>query len=72
MQQQQQQGQYSTSQGLQQHQHPLNQAPQAQPPVFSSPPPQPPQQPQVPSYDEIAPPGPHPRAQYELPQQPKY
>lgn len=60
----QQQGQYLTGQGQ----------PQPQPPVTSSlvqpPPPQP--QPQLPVYDQIAPQGFHPQAQYEVPQQPKY
>lgn len=58
----QQQSQYLSSQGQ----------PQPQPPVTSSlqQPPQP--QPQLPLYDQFAPPGPHPQAQYEVPQQPKY
>lgn len=64
----QQQSQYSTSQG--QPQAPISQA-QPQPSATSSLP-QPPSQSLVPFYDQIAPPGPHPQAQYELPPQPKY
>ncbi len=64
----QQQSQYPTSQGP--PQPPVNQA-QPEPHVTSGLP-QPPLQSQVPSYEQIAPPGPHPQAQYELPQQPKY
>lgn len=65
---QQQQSQYPTSQD--QQQHPVNQV-QPRPPVTSSLP-QPPLQSQVAFYDQIAPPGTHPQARYELPQQPKY
>lgn len=70
VQQQQQQSQYPTIQGLQEH-SPVNQA-QPHPAFFSSPTKPPPLEPQVPSYDQIAPPGPHPQAHYELPQETKY
>lgn len=62
----QQQGQYPTGQG--QPQPPVGQA-QSQPSATSS---IPQTQTQLPVYDQLAAPGPHPQVLYEVPQLPKY